>query len=209
MSLLDLLNKRYACKKYDPAKKVAPDDIEYLMEAVRLAPTSFGLQAFKVLVIADPEIKKQLRPLSWNQSIIEDASHVFVFCNYSGFKEETLEKYAGLRARIQNKKMEDVLPYIQYIRNTIGKYDPEQFNSWASKQTYIALGHLLIAAAEKGLDATPVEGFEKSAYDQFFNLGSKGLASSVVAVVGYRTPDEYNQFNNKVRKVSEELFDII
>jgi len=209
MSLIDLMNTRYACKKYDPSKKVSDQDIAYLMESIRLAPTSFCLQVFKVLVIGNDALKKQLRPVSWNQSIIEDASHLFVFCHYTGYTEETLQKYAELRASAQGKKPEDVLPYIQYIRNTISKYSAEQFNFWAAKQTYIALGNVLLAAAERGLDATPVEGFDKVEYDTLLNLKDKGLASAVVAVVGYRTKDEYNQFNKKVRKSKEDLFEFL
>lgn len=209
MTLIDLMNTRFACKKYDPTKKVSDQDIAYLMESIRLAPTSFGLQAFKVLVIENESLKKQLRPFSWNQSIIEDASHLFVFCHYTGFTEETLQKYAELRAETQGKKLEDVMPYIQYIRNTISKYSYEQFNFWAAKQTYIALGNVLLAAAERGIDATPVEGFEKVEYDKLLNLNEKGLASAVIAAVGYRTPDEYNQFNKKVRKAKAELFEFI
>jgi nitroreductase / dihydropteridine reductase len=209
MNLIELLNRRYACKKYDPAKKLSEASIQQIMEAIRLAPSSFGLQAYKVLVIEDLEMKTKLKPISWNQSIIEEASHVFIFCNYTELSDETLNKYAALRADKQGKTLDEIMPYIQYIRNSVGKYGAEQFNAWASKQTYIALGHALIAAAELGIDATPVEGFDKPEYDKLLNLKEQGLASSVVAVFGHRTPDEYNQFNKKVRKSKEDLFKFI
>lgn len=209
MELIDLLNKRYACKKYDPAKKLSETSIQHIMEAIRLAPSSFGLQPYKVLVIEDQELKTKLRPISWNQPIIEEASYVFIFCNFTELSDEILNKYAALRAATQGKSMDEIMPYIQYIRNSVGKYNTEQFNAWASKQTYIALGYALIAAAELDIDATPVEGFDKHEFDKLLNLKSQGLASSVVAVFGHRTPDEYNQFNKKVRKSGEDLFTLI
>ena len=61
MSLLDKLNWRYATKKFDPAKKLSTDQLNTLLDAVQLAPSSAGLEPYKVLVIEDPEIRAQLR----------------------------------------------------------------------------------------------------------------------------------------------------
>ena len=206
MSLIDTLNWRYACKKFDSGKLVGQKDIEFIQESIRLSASSFGLQLYKVLVIEDRGLREQLKPVSWGQDKVVDASHLFVFCQYSELTNEMLNEYAERRSRIQEKPIGEVLPYINYIRNKTASYDAQTFDAWAAKQCYIALGNLLVACGELHVDACPIEGFEPAAYDRILGLKGKKLKSTVVAAVGYRASDDVNQFLGKVRRTSEDIF---
>ena len=209
MNLNEILKWRYACKKFDPEKKVDNETIEYLKESIRLTATSFGMQPFKIMVIENQEVLDKLRPVSWNQSQISDCSHLFVFCNYLEITKEMVDAYAKLRARIQEKSMEETMTYINYMWGKVREYSPQYVREWASKQCYIALGNLLTACGEKRIDSCPIEGFEKDSYDKILGLKERNLASAVCTAVGFRAQDEQNQYNNKVRKAPEGIFEAI
>lgn len=206
MSLNDTLKWRYACKKFDPLKKVSNDHIDYIKEAIRLSASSYGMQPFKVLVIQNQELKDKLKPASWNQTQISDCSHLFVFCHFTSITKEHVDTYANLRADVQEKSMEETMKYVNYMWGSVQKFSPEFIDQWASKQTYIALSNLLTACGELKVDSCPIEGFEKEKYNNILGLKEMGLASSVVAAVGYRAEDEPNQHNTKVRKKPADIF---
>lgn len=83
--MIDHLNWRYATKKYDASQTISAQNLQTLKEAVRLAPTSYGLQPFKVIVVENPEVRKQLKEKAWGQSQITDASHLFIFMAQNGW----------------------------------------------------------------------------------------------------------------------------
>lgn len=209
MSLIDTLNWRYACKKFDPEKKVSDENITFLKEAIRLSPSSFGLQLYKVLIIEDLELRSILQPASWNQAKITECSHLFVFCHYTVLTQKMVEDYAALKSSTQGTSMEETMKYIDYMYGKVSKYNSSFFDSWSSKQTYIALSSLLTACGELHIDACPVEGFEKSSYNEILGLPAQNLSASVVAAVGYRSADEPNQYNKKVRKATDQIFEHI
>ena len=206
MSLIDTLQWRYACKKFDPQKTVAGSDLDFIKEAIRLSASSFGLQLYKVIIIEDRALREKLKPHSWGQDKVVDASQLFVFTHYTKISDEILQEYALRRSRIQGKSLDEGMPYIHYIREKLGSYDPEHFSQWASKQCYLALGNLLAACGEKQIDSCPIEGFEKEAYDRILGLEALNLSTSVLAAVGYRASDDANQFVPKVRRDLDDLF---
>jgi nitroreductase len=209
MSLLDTLNWRYACKKFDPEKTVSGEDIDFLKESIRLSASSFGLQLYKVLIIEDLEMRSILQPATWNQAKVTECSHLFVFCHYTVLTQQMVREYAELRAKSQGKTMEETMKYIDYMYGKVSTYHSGYFDSWASKQTYIALSNLLTACGERRIDACPIEGFERSSYNEILGLPARNLSASVVAAVGYRAADEPNQFNAKVRRPEDQLFEHI
>jgi nitroreductase len=209
MNFLENAKWRYATKKYDINKKVSEKDIDFLKEAINLTATSYGLQPFKVLIIENPEIRKKLQPVSWGQSQIVEASHLFVFVNIVNPGENEIDTYVQNIARIREVNPEKLKGFSNYIKGAVGKFSIEQKAIWTSKQTYLALGNLLNAAAELKIDVTPIEGFEPEKYDEILGLSIKGLHASLVAAVGYRSEEDGNQHLKKVRKPLEELFKVI
>lgn len=65
MSLLENLNWRHSVKAFNPDKKVSEENIEKILEAARLAPTSSGLQQFRVINVSNQEVKEKLVDGGW------------------------------------------------------------------------------------------------------------------------------------------------
>lgn len=209
MELLKTLNWRYATKKFDSTKRVDNSDLEKLKEAIQLSVSSYGLQLYKVLIIENQEIRRELRKASWNQAQITDASHLFIFCNYKVNFLQQVDNYIKLVADTQNTDLKELQPYGDSIKNGINNMSPEQRNSWAEKQTYIAMTNLIVACAELKIDACPMEGYDSKEYNRILGLDEMGLNAALIATVGYRAIDDEAQFRKKVRKSKELLFENI
>lgn len=209
MQLLENLNWRYATKKYDPTKKVSEENINKIKEAIRLSASSYGLQLFKVLDIQSPEIREQLKPASWGQPQITDASHLLVFCGYNDVKDEHIDEYMQLKADTQNFDVSALKGYGDFVKGKMSENSIDQKQAWTAKQTYIALSSALMASAELKIDSTPMEGFEPDQYSEILGLEEKGLKAAVLLAVGYRSDEDETQHGAKVRKSSDALFEII
>lgn len=209
MNTLQALNWRYATKKFDPNKKVEASKIDKLKEAIQLTATSYGLQSFKVFAIQNQEIKEKLLPVSYGQSQIVDADTVFVFANYTKVTNEDVDQYIDLIANTRSLKTDDLKGFGDYMKGAIGSIDDANKATWTSKQTYIALGSLLIAAGELEIDTCPMEGFEADKYNEILGLNDLNLNASVIVPVGYRSKDDQNQHAKKVRKSINDLFTTI
>ena len=209
MKLIENMNWRYATKQFDSEKKVSQTDIEQLKESIRLSASSYGLQLYKVLIIENEAIKKQLKPVSYDQGQITDASHLFVFCNYSNTNDSHIDEYLKLKANIQGLKIDDLQGYGGFIKESLSYKSNEEKKTWTAKQTYIALANLLIASSELKIDTCPIEGFEAEKYNEILGLNNKELNASVLVAVGYRSTKDQSQFAAKVRKSKEILFEEI
>lgn len=209
MNLIDNLNWRYATKAFDPVKKVSSEELEVLKEAVRLSPSAYGLQLYKVLIVENKEIRTALREASWNQPQITDASHLFVFCNFTQDFNDHVDDYVQLIVEAQGVDKEQISPYGEFIKSQLNNNGTKQNQVWAEKQTYLALSNLLAACAELKIDACPMEGFLNDAYNRILGLNKQGLNASVIAPVGYRSDNDEAQFRKKVRKDKEQLFELV
>jgi nitroreductase len=199
-------NWRYATKKFDASKKVSDQDLETLKEAIRLSTSSYGLQPYKVIIVENPELRAQLQPASWGQSQIVDASHLFVFANITDIQDVHIDELIENMALIRGLKVIDLKGYADFMKSKIVPLPIAQKEIWTAKQTYLALGNLLNAAAELKIDVTPMEGFEPEKYNEILGLDKLGLNASLVATVGYRHDEDATQHYVKVRKPENELF---
>jgi nitroreductase len=202
-------NWRYATKKFDATKKISVTDLEFLKEAIRLSASSYGLQLYKIFIIENPAIRATLQPASWGQSQIVDASHLFVFAHTLDVQEAHIDDYLANIAQTRNISLETIKGYGDFMKSNLVGLPLEKKAIWTSKQTYLALGNLLNAAAELKIDVTPIEGFLPDQYNEILGLSAKGYAASVVAAVGYRHEDDATQHLAKVRKSTAELFETI
>lgn len=209
MELLKNLEWRYATKKFDTSKKVSNEHLSKLKKAIRLSVSSYGLQLYKVFIIEDPEIRKKLLPVSWNQSQITDASHLFVFCYYKNANPEMIDAFIKQTADERQLDLERLNGYGDFIKQKIEEKSEEEKISWLKSQTYLALGNLLNACAELKIDACPMEGFEAESYDEILNLKKEGLSTAVIAPVGYRHSEDHTIGQVKVRKPMEVLFETV
>lgn len=206
MELLKNLQWRYATKKFDMSKKVSSEDLRKLKEAIQLSVSSYGLQLYKVLIIENSEIREQLKPVSWNQDQITDASHLFVFCNYTKATPEAIDDFIKQTAETRNLDLERLNGYGDFIKSKLAEKSEEEKTSWLKSQTYLALGNLLNACAELKIDACPMEGFEPESYNKILNLEAQGLNAAVIAPIGYRHNQDHTIGAKKVRKPFNLLF---
>ena len=200
---------RYATKKFDASKKVSAADLETLKEAIQLSTSSYGLQLYKVFIIENPEVRAKLQPVSWGQSQIVDASHLFVFANIVDVQDKHIDDYVQNIANTRGLSVEDLKGYSDFMKSKIVPLPVDKKSIWTSKQTYLALANLMNAAAELKIDVTPMEGFEPERYNEILGLNASGLNACLVATVGYRHEEDANQFAKKVRKSEANLFEII
>lgn len=209
MQLITNLKWRYATKKFDPSRKVSVEDLEKIKQAVQLSASSYGLQLYKILIIEDPELRARLKPVSWDQDQITDASHLIVFCSYSEVEDYHVDEYLKLSAETQQIELNKLEEYGLFMKQKIAEKSPIEKENWTARQTYLALGNLLAACAELEIDTCPMEGFEPDAYDDILGLKEQGFTASVIATIGYRAIDDQAQFAKKVRKSKYRLFEMI
>lgn len=200
---------RYATKKFDATKKVSNKDLDVLKESIQLAATSYGLQLFKVLIIENPDTRDLLKPVSWGQAQVTDASHLMVFCNFTEVTKEHLNHYAEIKAKASDIPVESLSGYMDFIESALSARTPDQIDNWTAKQTYIGLANLMNAAAELKIDTCPMEGFDAAKYDEILGLSAKGLAAAVVCPIGYRSEEDATQSAPKVRKSINDLFEVV
>lgn len=205
-TLLDNLNWRYATKKFDATKKISSADLNTLKEAVRLAASSYGLQPYKVVIVENPEIREQLKAAAYGQTQITDASQIFIFANDLNAGAESVDAYIKNISETRGVPADALAGFADMMKGTIANLSQDAKNIWTAKQTYIALGTLLAAAAELKIDATPMEGFNAAAFNEILGFDKLGLKASVIATVGYRHGEDDTQHYKKVRKSHEELF---
>ncbi len=205
MSLIEDLNWRYATKKMN-GKTVPQDKVDYILEAARLAPSSSGLQPYRIFVITNKELLEKIKPISWDQSQITDGSHLLVWAAWDGYSHnsisEVFEKTTSERG-IPSNVMDD------YKARLWGMYEPlgkEWHATHAAKQAYISFALAIAAAAEQKVDATPMEGFDNNAMDELLGLSEKGLKSVVILPLGYREESGDWLVNLKKYRTPKEEF---
>ena len=183
--ILTQLNWRYAVKQYDPAKKISDTDWETLEEALSLAPSSFGLQPYKFIVITDEAIREKLKPAAYGQTPITDASHLVVFAYKKTFDEKDTERFIERIAEVRGQTRESLADYENVVNSSAKRAtDGGYMETWNSRQAYIALGFLLETAALLGIDATPMEGFDSAQFNEI--LGLTDHSAVAIAALGYR-----------------------
>ena len=189
-AVLGQLLWRYATKKFDPARKIPPEVWAKLEQAVILAPSSYGLQPWKFVVITHPEVRNRLHPVSWNQAQILDASHLVVFAAKNPPTPADVERHVTRTAAVRGVAPESLDGLKQRMLGSLARMTPADAHAWAARQCYLALGVFLSTAAMLGVDACPMEGFQPNKYDEILGLNAKGLGAVVIATAGYRAADD-------------------
>jgi len=208
MSLIDNLKWRYATKKMN-GETVTDEKLNAILDAIQLAPSSYGLQPYTIFVISNHEVKAQLQPASYGQTQIVDGSHIIVFASWTDVSAQHVDEYIADIAAKRNMPVESLNGFKDYINGSIANLSQEQKAAWNAKQAYIALGIGLAAAAEQQVDATPMEGFVPAQYNEILGLTELGLNASVVMTLGYRTETDALATMPKVRRDKDLLFKFI
>ncbi len=205
--LLEQLNWRYATKQFDPNRKISAADWATIEDALTLSASSGGLQPLKFIVVTDPAMRAKLSPASYGQRQVTEASHLVVFASKLNFSEADVDEFIKRISTVRGAPVESLAPFREMLVGGIVKsMDEAARNAWARNQAYIALGNLLTSAALLGIDACPMEGFDRGQFDEILGLKAKGYAPAVIATVGYRSSEDKYAAAPKVRFPKERLF---
>ena len=204
--LITQLNWRYATKQYDPTRRISTADWDALEEALVLSPSSLGLQPWAFLVVDDPAVRAKLMAASYGQPQVADASHLVVFATRANLGEADIDAHVRRTAEVRGIPVESLAGLrTMAVRSIVQGMNETERRTWAAHQAYIALGTLVTSAALLGIDATPMEGFEKNRYDEILGLKVRGLTASVIAALGYRAADDKYAATPKVRFTREQV----
>ena len=192
MDFKEILKKRYAVKKFD-GRIVSEEKIEELVEMIRLSPSSFNIQPWKIKIIKDKETKEKLFPAAWNQEQVTSCSHLLVFCADKNLRQ-LIQDLENLMIKNGAEK-EKIQGYIKMMQDFEAKLSDEQKLSWAQRQTYIALSNALNGAISIGLDSSPMEGFDPKSFSKILNLPSH-IVPTALCAIGYAadSPREKTRF---------------
>ncbi len=185
---------RHACKVFDENKKISDEEMHYILEAGRKSPSSFGMEAWKFLVITNEELKAKLRPFCWDQVQITSCSHlVIVLAGIENAKVESgMPKKRFTRRDMPQESLDFYMDiYAKHLAKTLSSN--ENIYAWTAKQSYIALGNMMTAAAFIGIDSCPIEGFEKENVEEVLGLDTTKFQVAVILPFGYRINEQPTQ----------------
>lgn len=203
--LLQQLNWRYATKQFDPNRKISAQDWATLEQALVLSPSSFGLQPWKFFVVNDPAIRAQLRPAAYGQAQVTDASHLVVFAGKVDITEADIDAHVKNISVTTGAPIDSLAQLRGMLLGSVQRMDTAARQAWARNQAYIALGNFLTSAAVLGIDACPMEGFDRAQFDQILGIKAQGYASAVMATVGYRAATDKYANAPKVRFPKQQV----
>lgn len=203
--ILEKLKWRYATKVFDATRKISDADWEVLEASLALAPSSYGLQPYKFIVVDDPAVREKLRAAAWGQSQVTDASHLVVLAYKKVLTDADIEHYVERIVEVRGGSRESLADYEKLMKGSAKKaLDEGYIETWNSRQAYIALGFLLETAALLGIDATPMEGFDQAQFNEI--LGLKDYSAVAICPLGYRNAEsDWLASLPKVRFPKEEL----
>ena len=207
--IIEKLNWRYAAKAFDENKKVSEEDLNIIIEAFRLTPSSFWLQPWKLVIVKNRDLKNKLIEHSWGQTQVANCSDLLVLTRKENFWDENVDDYINDIVRTRGGSREDLEWYNKMMKWFLSNLTKEQKEVWETKQVYIALWNLMTVCANMDIDACPIEWFISEKYNEVLWLKEKWLSSVVVLPIWYRDDsDKYSELK-KVRFTTEEVVEII
>lgn len=204
MNILHQLNWRYAVRNFSE-KSIAATDVDELIEAVRLTPSSYGLQPYRLIVIDSEEMKEKLLPYSMGQTKVKECSHLFVLASQTSLSEGVIDDYFTRTEEVRELESGTTDGFKAHVKEVMLKMPQSEQAKWADQQAYIALGNLLTVAAIKEIDACPMGGFEAEGFNKVLGLDSLGLKTSVICALGYRSTEDLSADAAKVRMASKDF----
>ncbi|HIP15075.1 MAG TPA: NAD(P)H-dependent oxidoreductase [Sulfurimonas autotrophica] len=201
---INAMNFRHACKIFDETKKIDNEEMHFILECARKSPSSFGMEAWKFLVITNEELKAKLRPACWNQVQITSCSHlVIVLAGIESVKPESGEVKNRFARRNMPKESLDMYMdlYVKHLEKTLNNDD--SIYCWTAKQAYIAAANMMTGAAFIGIDSCPIEGFEKEKVEEILSLDTTKFQVAMLLPFGYRQNPQPDQIRLSFDEIVE------
>ena len=205
-NILDALEWRYAVKKFDDKASLTEQQILEVKKVFNLSASSYGLQPYKMIVVQNPELKEKLVPASFGQQQISQSAAILVFAVRTDFGMDYIDQFFKDMSTKRQIPLENLEGYKDFMKGSFANKSEDEISSWATKQVYLTMGHMLASLAALQIDACPMEGLDPQAYDKILDLDAKQLKTIVAMPIGVRAPDDASATALKVRK---DLSDII
>lgn len=207
-TIIEALNWRYAVQVFDPSKTIAEETLHAILESARLAPSPFGIEPWKFIVVENPDVRAKLREVGYGQPKITDAPYLIVVAYRTDMKESIAKERIERTVKIHNQDASQFEGLKQMIDGSINSRSEEQLETWAKAQAYIPLGMMIETAALLGVDSGPMEGFDPNAVDEILGLQEKNLHATSMIALGYRGDDAAAD-RPKVRRDFEEVIEFV
>lgn len=200
----EAINFRYACKEFN-GEEISSEDLDLIIESGLLAPSSYGLEPTRMIVIKNPKVKKDLEIICMNQKQLSSASVVVV---YKGLISSFTPSSNYLKKMIERKVGKDKTAYKAYlsgIDSKLQKLDSKDIIAWSLKQNYLVAQAMMDTAAALGIDTCPIEGFNRSDLQSYFNIDSFKEQISLIVAFGYRRGEQ----GKRIRLPKDEVVEFI
>jgi nitroreductase / dihydropteridine reductase len=201
LSIIEALEWRYACKRFDASKKLSKNQLETVLSALNLTATSMGMQLMRFVVVQSPELREKILSCAHNQRQVVDASHLIVLCRETRVTDEFIDEYVSraCQTRKFDPQSDRIAGFKKMLQSSQFMGEKERVH-WMTNQVYIALGNILTVCAVEGIDSCPMEGFIPEQVDEVLNLKEMGLASVLLLPIGFRHPEDSYASLPKVRR---------
>jgi len=175
MNTIENITTRRSVKHYDSSHQMPEEDLAKLIETTKLAPSSFNMQNYRLVVVRDRAVREQLRAVAWDQAQVTDASLLFIMCADLSAHEADPKKYWGhAPEEIQGILGPMVKPFYA------GK--PQLIRDEAIRSTGLAGMTLMLAARDLGYESCPMVGFDPEAVAKIINLPEDHIISFMISV---------------------------
>lgn len=208
MNIIEALEWRYAVKKFDPDYKLKRGKLDRLSKALILTATSMGMQLMEFLIIENEEVKKAISPIAYNQSQIEECSHLIVLCRKNKVEQKDINEIVQITLEKRKVEPNQLSGYKKMLESSLTMEKNRQA-IWMENQVYIAMGNLLTVCAVEKIDACPMEGFDREKLDALLDLDKKNLKSVLMCPVGKRSAEDKYKGLKKIRRPEEKIITYI
>ncbi|MCC6949828.1 MAG: nitroreductase family protein [Phycisphaerales bacterium] len=202
--LLSALQWRYATQRFDPSRPIPAAAWSAILESLRLAPSGFGLQPWRIVSVESPALRRALSAASWNQPQVLEAPRLLVLCRRDRVESLDVERLIALARGQRAISDEEAARWRAGLASFVES--GAATDQWAARQVYLALGVLVAAAAVLGVDACPLEGIDPPAYDRELGLAGTGYQTVVAVALGYRAAGDPAATADKLRFPEAEVF---
>lgn len=208
-AIMKALTWRYATQVFDPKRRLSEDTLHTILESGRLAPSSFGIEPWKFVVVTDPEKRRRIREASYGQAKVTDAPYLVVIARRTDVRENIPRELIERISATTGATAEDLGGLRQMVDGAVASRSDEKLDAWVGAQTYIALGVMIETAALLGVDAGPMEGFVPDQVDEILGLKAKHLTSTTMLALGYRSADDAALARPKTRRSFDEAVEFV
>jgi nitroreductase len=192
MNVKETIEARRSVKHYDPDHVMPEEDLAELIRLTKLAPSSFNMQNYRILVVRDSEIRQQIRAAAWDQPQVTDASVLFIMCaDLTSHLADPADYWSHAPEEVQNILGPMIKPFYEGNDTLI--------RDEAMRSAALAGMTLMLAAKDMGYDSCPMIGFDAAKVAELINLPENYVIGFMIPVGkqsqpawerGDRLPDE-------------------